>query len=90
MINLKLSKSKAFIELNDYVSRMKNIISATAAATYIIHNDRIVNEWYSGVHDNSEDSRLVDKESQFNVASVRKTFWGLLLVLHYLKAKSEA
>lgn len=90
LFNLKISNNKAFIELNDYVLQVKNKISATAAATYIIHNDRIVNEWYSGVHDNSKPSRLVDEESQFNVASVRKTFLGfaISLALHEGKVRS--
>lgn len=74
MFNLKTSQSDSFKELNKYVSDVKQFISATAAATYIIHNDRIVNEWYAGTHAKPTDSRFVDAESRFNVASVRKTF----------------
>lgn len=90
LLDKKISNNKAFIELNEYVSQVKSKISATAAAIYIIHNGRVVNEWYSGMHDNSKHSRFVDEESQFNVASVRKTFLGFAvsLALHEGKVRS--
>ncbi|MEF2965396.1 serine hydrolase domain-containing protein [Paenibacillus sp. M1] len=90
MFNLEAATGKSFNALNNYVSEVKNKNSATAAATFIIHNDRIVNEWYSGVHDNFLESRLVDEESRFNVASVRKTFLGFAtsLALHQGKIRS--
>lgn len=90
MFNLKESKSNAFTDLNDYVSAIQHTISATAAAICIIHNNRIVNEWYSGYHDVSDNSRLVDEESQFNVASVRKTYlgFGISLAIYEGKIKS--
>lgn len=59
-----------FKGLNQYVLEVKELISSTAAATYIIYNNRIVNEWYSGQHD-----------LQFNVGSVRKTYLGLVVGL---------
>ncbi|NUU79761.1 serine hydrolase domain-containing protein [Paenibacillus xylanilyticus] len=87
MLNLQKSNNKTFNELNDYVLRVKNVISATAAATCIIHHDRIVNEWYSGVHNNSQGSRLVDEESQFHVASIRKTYVGFAISLALYEGK---
>ena len=90
MLNLEKAEVESFKAINDYVSEVKSKISATAAATFIIHNDRIVNEWYSGVHDNFKNSRLVDAESRFNVASVRKTFLGFSIsaALQQRKIKS--
>nr|WP_275901182.1 serine hydrolase domain-containing protein [Paenibacillus periandrae] len=41
----------------------------------------IVNEWYSGRHDSSEESRKVDAYTQFNVGSIRKTYLGLAISL---------
>lgn len=90
MFNLKTSQSDSFKELNKYVSDVKQFISATAAATYIIHNDRIVNEWYAGTHDKATDSRFVDAESRFNVASVRKTFLGFAISLALVEGKIES
>ncbi|MEK4434622.1 serine hydrolase domain-containing protein [Paenibacillus sp. FSL K6-2862] len=87
MLNLQKTENTTFKELNDYVLRVKNELSATAAATCIIHHDRIVNEWYSGVHTESTGSRLVDEESQFHVASVRKTYLGLAISLALYEGK---
>lgn len=69
------------IGLNDYVYSIQNHIGATAAATYIIQNDVVVNEWYSGKHDLGMMSRNVDAKSQFNVGSVRKTYLGFVVSL---------
>jgi CubicO group peptidase (beta-lactamase class C family) len=74
-------KSEAFNQLNQSVLETKNAISATAASALIIHNGLIVNEWYSGRHEAAENSRLVDAESQFNIASVRKTYLGFAVSL---------
>ncbi|MGF9697883.1 serine hydrolase domain-containing protein [Paenibacillus sp. MABNR03] len=63
------------------------MLTATAAATCIIHHDQIVNEWYSGVHNDSQGSRLVDEESQFHVASIRKTYLGLVISLALYEGK---
>ncbi|PUA36507.1 penicillin-binding protein [Paenibacillus elgii] len=70
-----------FQPLNEYVYNIQLAIRATAAATYIIKNDVVVNEWYSGRHDFSEDSRPVNPKSQFNVGSIRKTYLGLAISL---------
>ncbi|MGM0885109.1 MAG: serine hydrolase domain-containing protein [Bacillota bacterium] len=67
--------------LNEYVYNIQLAIDATAAATYIIKNDVILNEWYSGRHDSSEDSPPVNQKSQFNVGSIRKTYLGLAISL---------
>jgi CubicO group peptidase (beta-lactamase class C family) len=71
----------AFSELNEYVLKIRNLISATATSTYIIQNDCVVNEWYSGCHDNTVGSRRVDAQSKFNIASVRKTYLGFVVSL---------
>jgi len=70
-----------FQSLNDYVNHIQTAIGATAAATYIIKNNLVVNEWYSGRHDSIPESRLVDEKTQFNVGSVRKTYLGLAISL---------
>lgn len=70
-----------FQSLNDYVYRIQTAIGATAAATYIIKNDVVVHEWYSGRHDSVPESRLVNEKTQFNAGSVRKTYLGLAISL---------
>ncbi|MFS0615624.1 serine hydrolase domain-containing protein [Lederbergia ruris] len=70
-----------FRSLNDYVSKIQTEIGATAAATYIIKDGQVVNEWYSGRHDSSKESRIVDEHTQFNVGSIRKTYLALAISL---------
>lgn len=79
-----------FAGLNQYVSDIQNVISASAAATYIICRDRVVNEWYSGSHSSSQGSRQVDAESQFNVASIRKTYLGFAVSLALSEGKIKS
>lgn len=70
-----------FKSLNDYVYSIQSKIGATAAATYIIKDNTVVNEWYSGKHDSVPESRLVNEKTQFNVGSIRKTYLGLAISL---------
>ncbi|WP_152392907.1 serine hydrolase domain-containing protein [Paenibacillus guangzhouensis] len=84
------SSNHAFSEVNEYVLKIKNMISASAASTYIIQDDCIVNEWYSGYHDESEGSRKVDAESRFNVASVRKTYLGFAVSLAFYEGRIKS
>ena len=51
---------QAFALLNESVLETKNLISASASSVLIIQNGVIVNEWYSGYHENTVNSRLVD------------------------------
>ncbi|MDQ0060936.1 CubicO group peptidase (beta-lactamase class C family) [Paenibacillus harenae] len=74
-------RSSRFDRLNEYVYRIQQEIGATAAAVYIIQKDKVVNEWYSGRHSASPTARRVDEASQFNVASVRKTYLALAISL---------
>ncbi|WP_036666711.1 serine hydrolase domain-containing protein [Paenibacillus sp. UNC217MF] len=75
-----------FAALNEYVERIQHQISATAAATYILHEQEVVNEWYSGTHDRAG-QRIVDAASRFNVASVRKTYLGFVVSLALYEGK---
>ncbi|WP_274365882.1 serine hydrolase [Paenibacillus thermotolerans] len=53
----------------------------SAASVLIIQNDVIVSEWYSGRHEHSGHSRIVDAKSQFNIGSIRKTYLGFVISL---------
>jgi CubicO group peptidase (beta-lactamase class C family) len=74
-------KTNHFSPLNEYVYYIQQKIVATAAAIFIIKDDQVVHEWYSGRHDESEESQPVNGKSQFNVASIRKTYLGLAVSL---------
>ena len=68
-----------FQPLHEYTLLRQQEIGATAAATYIIQQDTIVNEWYSGRQAGNEGARIVDACTRFNVASVRKTYLALAI-----------
>ena len=86
--NMNLIKShNAFGELNHYVEDIRNQISASASSVLVMQNNQIVNEVYSGSHDKSPNSRLIDEESQFNVASIRKTYLGFAISLALYEGK---
>ncbi|WP_420869608.1 serine hydrolase domain-containing protein [Cohnella ginsengisoli] len=70
-----------FDSLNQTVLEIQNLVSSSAAAVLIIQNGVVVNEWYSGRHDHSEQSRKVDAKSQFNIGSIRKTYLGFAISL---------
>ncbi|TMV50094.1 beta-lactamase family protein [Paenibacillus mesophilus] len=80
----------AFTELNEHVFRTKRLVSASAASILVILNGRIVNESYCGYHDHPEDSRPIDAESRFNVASIRKTYLGLAVSLALYEGKIKS
>ncbi|MNJ44823.1 Penicillin-binding protein 4* [compost metagenome] len=73
--------NSSFNPLNSYVLGIQKQIQCTAAAAYVIQDDRVVNEWYSGRHSESGFSRKVGAASQFNVASVRKTYLAFAISL---------
>jgi CubicO group peptidase (beta-lactamase class C family) len=77
----------AFGELNHFVEDIRNQISASASSVLVMQNNQIVDEFYSGNHDKSPNSRLIDEESQFNVASTRKTYLGLAVSLALYEGK---
>ncbi|WP_241674908.1 serine hydrolase domain-containing protein [Paenibacillus luteus] len=70
-----------FKKLNEYAEQMQGVIGATAAAVYILKEGAVVNEWYSGRHAAVEASKLVYEHTQFNVASIRKTYLALAVSL---------
>lgn len=83
-------KENIFESLNQYIFKTKNLISASAASVLIIQNDIIVNEWYSGRHENTEHSRKVDVKSQFNIASIRKTYLGFAISLALFEGRIKS
>jgi CubicO group peptidase (beta-lactamase class C family) len=76
-----MSGEQAFEALTDYLSTVKAATLSSAASLYVMQAGEVVLEWYAGTHDSSADSSPVDAESQFNVASVRKTYLGLAISL---------
>ncbi|GMK41889.1 penicillin-binding protein [Paenibacillus sp. CCS19] len=72
---------RPFDELDLYVRQIQSQIGCTASAIYVIHKDNVVHERYWGRHSEDSDARAVDKQTQFNVASIRKTYLALAISL---------
>lgn len=75
------------VELTKYLLAIQHTIAASAAASLIIKDGQIVYEWYNGRHNHQVHSRAVDAQSQFNVASIRKTYLGLVVSLAVYEGK---
>ncbi|NGQ94172.1 beta-lactamase family protein [Brevibacillus sp. SYP-B805] len=65
-----------FDKVVQHVERMGNVLSSSATAVMVIHRDKVVTEHYGGRHGPAADSRPVQADSRFHVASVRKSYLG--------------
>ncbi|WP_171910650.1 serine hydrolase domain-containing protein [Rossellomorea aquimaris] len=91
MINLhRQHNSPAFLPVAEHVADTFEKVICTGASTFIIHRDSVVFEQYIGKQSAAEDARLVQADTQFHVASVRKTYIGFAVsyALHYGYIKS--
>ncbi|WP_227793335.1 serine hydrolase domain-containing protein [Paenibacillus guangzhouensis] len=79
-----------FTPLTDRILRVKEQLSCTAAAVYVIHRDTVVHESYMGSYDYEAQTLPVTASTRFNVASVRKSYLGLAvsLALHQKRISS--
>lgn len=76
MLKLEREPSDRF---NPAVAQVKdnfNSVNASGAAAFIIYKDRIVAEKYWGMQSRDANARKVQEDTQFHVASVRKSYIG--------------
>ncbi|NGP45678.1 serine hydrolase [Bacillaceae bacterium SIJ1] len=70
-------KRRTTIDFDSLISHLEETqrsISSSAVASVIMQGGEIVWEWYSGYHSYRSGAKKVDVNSQFNVASCRKTY----------------
>ncbi|PFA67167.1 penicillin-binding protein [Bacillus sp. AFS015802] len=60
-----------------WVEEIKDKNESSAAALYILKDGEVVVDHYSGRHSHEINARQVQADSQFNVASARKSYLGL-------------
>ncbi|PLT30520.1 serine hydrolase domain-containing protein [Peribacillus deserti] len=60
-----------------WVEEIKERNQSSAAGLVIMKDNQLILEHYSGFHSNTAPSRRVTAESQFNIASARKSYLGL-------------
>ncbi|WP_246070411.1 serine hydrolase [Paenibacillus kobensis] len=100
MLELERYSSSHYDALMAYIERINQLNGGTAFALFVIHNDQVVAEYYGGEHS----GRRAAADSQFNVASVRKSYigfaaaWALTIgairsfddpVLRYVRANGD-
>ncbi|MGG4166466.1 serine hydrolase domain-containing protein [Rossellomorea vietnamensis] len=73
---LSRKENSLFTPILNHVNYTFNKVICTGASTLIIHNDSIVLEQYIGKQSGEKDARAVQPDTQFHVASVRKSYIG--------------
>ncbi|MFP7298682.1 serine hydrolase domain-containing protein [Neobacillus niacini] len=76
-----------FQKLISYVEDIKERNHSSGAALVIMKDNQIVLEHYSGYHSNTAHARPVDESSQFNIASARKSYLGLVIAYALYEGK---
>jgi CubicO group peptidase (beta-lactamase class C family) len=76
---LKSNRNSKFAPVLKHVTRTFNQVIGSGAATIVIHNDSIVLEEYIGQQSKNSNARKVQADTQFHVASVRKSYIGFTL-----------
>lgn len=74
----KISKDR-FHAVKTHVNNTYNSVDASGSAMVIIHNNEVVAEKYWGNHSKKPDAKPVQADTQFHVASVRKSYIGFAL-----------
>ncbi|MCC2377707.1 beta-lactamase family protein [Bacillus wiedmannii] len=74
-------------KLISWVENIKENNHSSATALCIIKDNKIVLEHYNGYHSNTSTSKTVTASSQFNVASARKSYLGLMVAFAIYEGK---
>lgn len=74
-------------KLISWVENIKEENHSSATALCIIKDNQIVLEHYSGHHSNISTSKKITASSQFNVASARKSYLGLMVAYALFEGK---
>ncbi|MGV3487098.1 MAG: serine hydrolase domain-containing protein [Tuberibacillus sp.] len=61
-----------------------------ASGLYILKDNKVILEHYSGYHSNSLDASVITASSQFNVASARKSYLGLAVAYALYEGKIKS
>ncbi|GGP15530.1 serine hydrolase domain-containing protein [Oceanobacillus neutriphilus] len=73
---LKNEYASLFEDVHTHVKESAEKLGSSGGALFIIHNDKIVTESYFGKQSNTKHARDVQADTQFHIASVRKTYIG--------------
>ncbi|WP_284141389.1 serine hydrolase domain-containing protein [Virgibacillus sp. LDC-1] len=76
MMIIETKLDNRFQPLVAHVKDTSNVLDCSGAGIMVIHHDKIVTEQYWGKHAKAPDARPIQEDSQFHVASVRKSYIG--------------
>lgn len=76
---MKQTVQEPLKELISWVEDIKHKNGSSAASLYIIKDDQVVLEHYSGRHSHEKNASHITEKAQFNVASARKSYLGLTI-----------
>ncbi|WP_055666588.1 serine hydrolase domain-containing protein [Desnuesiella massiliensis] len=76
-----------FSGLVEYTQKVNDLNGGSGTALIVIQRDRIVTEYYSGFHSHDKNARAIQQESQFNIASARKSYIGFAIALAVYQGK---
>ncbi len=77
-------------KLISWVEEIKNKNKSSATSLYILKDNEVILDYYNGHHSNSADSAPITSSSQFNVASARKSYLGLVIAYALYEGKIKS
>jgi CubicO group peptidase (beta-lactamase class C family) len=89
-MNLDKKKNKRFDLLVSNVRNTSNEVDCSGASILVIHHDKIVAEEYWGKHSKDPNARPIQEDTQFHVASVRKSYIGFAVAYAVVKGYIES
>ncbi len=76
--------------LVEWVEDIKERNGSSASSLYILKDNKVVLEHYSGYHSNSPQATPINPSSQFNIASARKSYLGLAVAYALYEGKIKS
>jgi CubicO group peptidase (beta-lactamase class C family) len=77
-------------KLISWVEDIKEKNKSSASSLYILKDNEVILEDYNGHHSNSNDGAPITSSSQFNVASARKSYLGLVIAYAHYEGKIKS
>lgn len=77
-------------KLISWVEEIKEKNKSSASSLYILKDNEVILEHYNGYHSNSNDGAPITPSSQFNVASARKSYLGLVIAYALYEGKIKS
>jgi len=86
-LNIHKDITSKFSTLVEYTQKINDLNGGSGTSLVVIHKDRIVTEYYSGFHSHDRNVRPIQQDSQFNIASARKSYIGFAVALAIYQGK---